>query len=54
MKKITLLVVVLLFSCGKKSQSEINKLSNEHDTIKNNNSVDSLQVSNKKKDDLNR
>lgn len=52
MKKIFLLAVVLLFSCGKKSQNEINKLSNEHDTIKENSLVDSLQVSNKKKSDF--
>ncbi|WP_337966767.1 hypothetical protein [uncultured Flavobacterium sp.] len=52
MKKIILLVVILLFSCGKKSQTEINKLSNEHDTIKENSSEDSLQVSNKKKPDF--
>lgn len=52
MKKIILLAVVLLFSCGKKDQKEINKLSNEHDTIKENSSVDSLQASNKKKTDF--
>ncbi|OXA71735.1 hypothetical protein B0A67_10290 [Flavobacterium aquidurense] len=52
MKKIFLLIVVLLFSCGKKSQNEINKTSNEYDTLKKNSSIDSLEVTNKKKEDF--
>lgn len=47
MKKIILIVVVLLLSCGRENNKELKESSNKHDTVEKSYSVDSLQLKHK-------
>lgn len=47
MKKVILIVIVLLLSCGRKNNKELKESSNKYDTVEKSYSVDSLQLKHK-------